>query len=355
MFFPLILGTLFYFGFGNLMGGKDNEFAPIKVAVVTEQENATFMEVLNSISSSDDPLLDITNSDNDEAALELLKDEKVDGIIYVNSKPHLTVASNDLNPTIIQSFLNQYLAQASVIEDTIKNHPQNIQKVIDSLSEDIDYNTEVSITNADFDPYIQYFYALIAMSCMYSSLAGVYCISDMQANQSAIGMRREASPQHKLVAILSDFLATVTIQFANQLILLFYINVILNISFGSKIPFVIITCLVGCIIGTSLGVFIGAIFRKGLSIQISIVSGVSMFFSFFSGLMVENMKSIVEHACPIFNRLNPAALITDSLYSLNMYDTYTRFTNDMLIMLAMAAVLCVLSYLAVRRSRYASL
>lgn len=37
------------------------------------------------------------------------------------------------------------------------------------------------------------------------------------------------------------------------------------------------------------------------------------------------MKDWIEHICPLFNRINPAALISDSLYALNMYPSLTRF------------------------------
>lgn len=355
MCFPLILGTLFFFGFGNLMDGNDNEFAAIKVAVVTEQANDTFTEVLDTVSDDSDPLFEIVDTDNEANALSLLRNKDVDGVIYVNKKPHLAVSDNDINQTIIESFLNQYLAQATVIEDAFVNHPENMPKLLSALTRDVSYNKEISLANDDYDPYIQYFYALIAMACMYSSIAGVHCISAMQANQSAVGMRREASPQHKFTAIISDYLATVTVQFAITLVLLFYLNVVLGIDFGSKMLFIILTCLVGCIIGTSLGIFVGAIYRKELPAQVSLISGVTMIFCFLSGLMVENIKNIIEHTCPIINRINPATLITDCLYSLNMYDTYTRFTRDIVTMLVIAVILCTTSCLMLRRSRYASL
>ena len=55
------------------------------------------------------------------------------------------------------------------------------------------------------------------------------------------------------------------------------------------------------------------------------------------------------------NRINPAALISDSLYALNMYPSLTRFARNMGILAVMTLVLCFISGLILRRSDYASL
>jgi len=67
------------------------------------------------------------------------------------------------------------------------------------------------------------------------------------------------------------------------------------------------------------------------------------------------MKDIIEHTCPIINRINPAALITDCLYSLNMYDTYDRFISDIAIMGIIALFFCFGSFLLLRRNKYANI
>ena len=47
-----------------------------------------------------------------------------------------------------------------------------------------------------------------------------------------------------------------------------------------------------------------------------------------SGLMVGNIRMYVEKFCPLLNRINPAALISDSLYALTVYPSHERyFTN----------------------------
>lgn len=353
--FPIILATLFFFGFGNLMNGNDIQFSPIPVAVVTENTNEAFISVLDSLSTeSPDQMFETVWTDAGSAQ-QLLNDGKAAGIIYVKDRPSLAVKEAGLSQTILESFIDQYLANVQIIEDIVTSHPEQLQNAVEILTGDSAYLREQPSANVDFDPYVQYFYALIAMACLYASMTGVRCAANMQANMSDLGIRRETAPTHKLVTIIADFCATVTLQFIYFLLLMAYLIFILQIHFGSRTPFVLLTGLAGIIIGTALGLFIGSAVKKPLSVKMSLASGSTITMCFLSGLMLGNMKDIIEHSCPVINRINPAALITDSLYALNMYEDFSRYTQNMLVMLAMAVLLCIGSYLFLRRNTYANL
>lgn len=355
LLFPIILGTFFYLGFGGLMNGKEVELSPIPVAIVTETENPAFSEVLKILETDGTEQLLIPTYTDADHAIELLKEKDITGIIYITDTPHLTIAENGLEETILQSFITQYNMQADVIQTIASAHPENLAAAIEELSSDVTYNREVSLVNADYDPYIQYFYALIAMTCLFGTAAGVDCVLNMQADQSALGMRREMAPMHKITVIFSDFLGTFTLQFASILLLFFYLIVILGIDFGERTPLIILTGFVGSIIGVAAGLFIGAVIKGSEEIKIAAAMAFTMLNSFLSGLMINNVKDVIEHYCPIINRINPAALITDCLYALNMYESYNRFLKNISIMTVMAIILCFCSYLLLRRTKYASL
>lgn len=355
IFFPVILGTFFYLGFGNLMNGNELKLSPIPAAVVTESENTAFSEVLTSLcEEGDERLFDAVYTDL-EAAKTMLNDNDVTGIIFIADTPHLMLKDNGIEQTIMQSFIQQYCNQADVIKEIAMNHPEKLSQAIDTLTSDITYGHGISLANASYDPYMQYFYALIAMTCLLSATTGVHCLSGMQANQSSLGMRREVSPVHKLTAILSDISATLTMQFLSVLLLFFYLIVILGIDFGQRIVLIILTAFLGTLISLMTGLFIGALIKKNESVQLSIATVYSIGSSFLSGLMVHQMKDWIEHSCPIINRINPAALITDSLYALNMFESYDRFISNTIILAVMAVILCLISYLLLRRTKYASL
>lgn len=351
-FFPILLGSMFFITFKN---ADSYEFAPVKVAIVKNTENAQFEAVLNEVSKEgENQLLDVTKTDLDNAKT-LLTNDDVKGIIYIDETPSITISQNGIDQSIIQSFMEEYNSHSLVIMQIANEHPQKLSSAIDKLHSDVLYNKEVMLNNNETDHFVVYFYSLIAMTCLYSSMTGVYCTIGMLANQSPAGMRREASSQHKLTAILSDYFATVLIQFSCVLLLLFYLNVILKIDFGKNIFLVILTSFIGCLIGTSIGILIGSATKFSENVKVGICVAFSMICAFCSGLMFKIMKQIIEANAPVFNRINPAALITDSLYSLNMYNDYSRFTVNMLILVAMAVLCCTLSYFSLRRTKYANL
>jgi ABC-2 type transport system permease protein len=315
--FPLILGTFFYLGFGRLLNGTELELNTIPAAVVTVHENTAFETVLKEVEKSDGKaLFDLTFTDED-TAIAMLKENKATGIFYVDATPHLTVAENGMEQTLMQSFLSQYCTQSSVFKKIAAEHPEKLADSIDFLSKRHSYGSEISLADASYDPYMQYFYALIAMCCLMSVSSGVECIGTALANLSSLGMRRECAPTRKSVMILSDLAAAFVLQ--------------------------------------TVGVFIGIAFKCSMHIKMGIALVFMMVNSFFAGLMAATMKDWIEHICPLFNRINPAALISDSLYALNMYPSLTRFARNMGILAVMTLVLCFISGLILRRSDYASL
>ena len=355
--FPILLGTMFYFSFGHLLNSNDFKFKPIPVALVSESTpNSPFETVLDQLGQANDKqLFTITKASNNEEALQLLKDRKIDGIIYSTETPTISVSSDGLNQSIIKSFIEQYLQHDYMFKQIAINHPEKLTNSINLMSQNISFNKEISFSNSKMDSLSQYFYALIAMACLYGSITGLNTVMNIQANLSALGARREVSPAHKLVVILAEFCASVLVNFMSVLLLFFYLIVILKIDFGSKIVLILLTSFAGSVIGVSSGTFLGSLGKWSDKTKESLVMAVTMICCFLSGLMYNGMKDLIEHTCPIINRINPAALITDCLYSLNMYDTYDRFISDIAIMGIMAFLLCIGSFLLLRRNKYASI
>ena len=71
--------------------------------------------------------------------------------------------------------------------------------------------------------------------------------------------------------------------------------------------------------------------------------------------MLLDMRMIVERNCPILNKINPAVMISDAFYALNIYETYERFTGNIISMLVLSAVFIVGGIILGRRKQYASL
>ncbi len=354
--FPIVLGTFFNLSFGNMLKEDEFSFSPVPVAFVAEGNTDTsFEQILDGLSKEgEDQLFKLTKTEEGNAK-ELLNDGKVDGILYASPKLSLTVTGEGVNQTIIKSFLEQYLKDKTIYEQIGSTHPEKMEAAISVLSKNIQFNNEISFSNTKMNNLSQYFYALIAMTCLYGSFIGTVCVEDIQANLSVIGARRGIAPTHKFKAILADYIGGVLVNFSSVLLLFFYLIVILGIDFGTRIPYILVTGLLGSVIGVSFGTFVGAISKIPSHLKDAIISVLSLALSFFSGLMFNNMKDIVEHHFPLFNRINPAALITDCLYSLNMYESFDRFYSDIAIMGVIAALLLVGTYFMLRRTRYANI
>ena len=81
----------------------------------------------------------------------------------------------------------------------------------------------------------------------------------------------------------------------------------------------------------------------------------SMLMCFLSGLMVGNIKAIIQQHLPIINKLNPAAVISDSIYCLDIYPDLSHFLTKLTTMVIMSAVLMIAGIAFTRRKKYASI
>ena len=145
------------------------------------------------------------------------------------------------------------------------------------------------------------------------------------------------------------------LHFGNIIILLLYLRYVLQMEFQGELLRMLLVSLIGSMLGVSMGIFIGSIGKFGEGIKIGILLGISMVCSFLAGLMNGSMKDIVERHFPIVNRINPAALIADAFYCINVYDDPNRFARGLIILTIMSAGLTVGSFLVVRRERYDSI
>ena len=111
----------------------------------------------------------------------------------------------------------------------------------------------------------------------------------------------------------------------------------------------------GSLIGVSIGIFVGSLGKMKEGGKIGIILGFSMVCSFLSGLMNNTMKDIVERNAPFINRINPAALISDAFYCINVYDDSARYYRNLITLTIMSIILIGISFFMVRRERYDSI
>ena len=351
--FPLALATLMYFAIGQM---DQADFETVPAAVVVEKEGAAVNSFLTFVDAMDESSgLIRAEKMTEEAALQALEKGEAEGIFYVGSDVRLTVSGNGFPESILQSVLASYQSGEEAVKDIARLHPEGMQDALEKMKEYDTAVNQVSLGGTMIDGNVQIFYALIGMACLYGCFIGFGCALWLQANLTALAARRCVAPVHRLKLILTEFGAGFLVHFANMIVLLAYMRYVLKLEFTGSFAEMTGLVLVGSMFGVSMGIFVGSLGKVGEGIRIGILLGISMSLSFLAGLMDASVKDAVEQHAPVLSRVNPAALISDALYCINVYDAPERFADNMVILIIMSALMVGGAFLIVRRERYGSI
>lgn len=353
MLFPIILGTFFKIAFGGIYD-KDFSDPTIKTAVVCVQENQNFSAVLDSLSEGEDKLLKITETSKEEA-LKMLEDKSVEAIIYVDEKISLEVNESNISTSILERIVNQYSVNERIIMDTLKENPNAVQNVAEMIMSDIDYTEQIKLANKKTDMYDQYFYNLIAMVALFCSVSGLHVAIQNQGNLSSLGARKCISPTSKSVSIMASLTGTYILGIVCVVICVTFVRYGLRINLGDNLLLAYLAAIAGSLLGSTAGFFIGSIGNMSEGTKSGMATGFSMISCFFSGLMMGNIKGEIESKMPFINRINPAAVLSDSIYYITVFDDTKSYWRCIITMLAETALFAVLGILMTRRRKYDSI
>ncbi|MFQ9717152.1 MAG: ABC transporter permease [Blautia sp.] len=369
--FPLLLGCFFYFGIGGV--DEASQFQEIPVAVVDTDEN--FTEFIEGVSGE---FLDPVYGWDMDEALKKLEDGKIQGIFHSqDEEPALTLGESSLQGSILKALVDGYQQQTGILEDVQGRMEEEVEgqtpqaaqkiaaenaKVLEDLVDQVrsgereEYVKEVSLGGREVSSVAPYYFALVAMGCLYMCFLGETAARRTQANISEIGKRISVSPAHRLKVIVSNGVSAYVIALVNiTVLMLFLTEGIKGIDIGNRPGYAAVTCMMGCLIGVTFGILIESIGKWSQNIKTAILIGSSIFCAFLAGLMISSMKDIIEKHAPIVNRVNPAALIADSFYCICVYDDVERLQMNLVIMGVMSVLFLIVAWLMTRRVRYDSL
>lgn len=352
LLFPIALGTFMYMAFGKVYD-EQMIFTEVPVAIVKSVDNEAFEQMIEELSKKGEDSLLASEYVDKEEALKKLDEEQVVAIVYLDEKISMEINNNSYQCTVVESVVNEYLKQEKVLTDIATNYPENLAGAIESITESKTFYTEKITSDGNQDLMTNYFYAIFAMSCLFASFGAIEKIGKLQGNVSALGMRRCLSPNSKMTSIVAEFLSMLIFQVIAEVLALAYF-VAIGIDFGNKYPAIVGILVLGSCIGIAIGIIIGSISKLSENSKSGICVLLGMSLSVMADLCAQGIKDAIEHTIPIINRINPAALITDSFYALNIYDTYDRYLGNMAILGVMTIVLLVISYMMLRRNKYAS-
>ena len=357
--FPIVLGCFFKIAFSNITASESFHTIPVAVVEGDNADATAFHTMIEQLSGdSEDAMLGATFCD-DKKARTLLEKGKVDGIFYTTDTVELAVNSDlsdaSINQSILQSLLTQYYLNRDLIVQILTTNPGNIESLVDSIGQSVDTRKEVSLTRNNTDTYDQYFYNLIAMACLYTAMGGINLAINNSANLSSLAARKTIAPAKRAALIGTELLAIILFESLLNMVSFLFIVTVLGVHMTTHLGLALLTILISTTFSITFGMFLGCVGPKSEGGKTGLMFAVVMPLCFLSGLMMGTMRMVVEKYAPFVNRINPAALISDSFYALNNYDTLTRYTGNILTLLLMTVLFLIISILVTRRKTYASL
>lgn len=365
LLFPILLASAEYLAFGNFIHSTPIE--TIQLGITTDGYQLT-EEVLNIFEEAtideDRKLYQVIEFDTLEEAKDGLTNDEAYIVVYNEEGIKILSKENSIALSVTKSIVSQVDVITKTIEDAYQKYASDLQaglspepvdanKIVASILADNDYIKDISNNkNATF--YTVYFYALMAMACLYASLFGLSIITDVRADRSSLGVRISSSVVPKWKVVFSNFMAAVLLQLISSLILYVYLAYILKVSLGSHVFLSLLTLGLGGIAGLSVGMLVGA-FVKGEKKSEGILTVVVLSLSVLAGLMSVDVKHLVDTYASFINWVNPAALITDSLYALYYYDTFQMYIGYTCALAGFSIIVLLIVLIKTRGEKYASL
>lgn len=336
--FPIILAGLFKMTLANL--DNEDQFEPIKVAYIEKDEQVNM--ILESLDGEVFDLEKITPNQVDE----ILED-----VVAVIDYPKMTIKENGLEASIVESVLNQIKQTSSTLAQI--NDPTQIGEVLTQLNSSTSHFVSTQQKEMKFSN--TYFYTLLGMQSVYGYMFGLQIIYYFEANLSTHAKRQAVAPIKKSTALFSSILVGWIIQVMIMLVAMLIMRFGLGVGFGQQTWPIVLLIAVGSWVGVVLGVVIGTSNKKSIDTKVGIGISVSMLMSFLAGMMVAQIRPLIERTVPLLAKINPVHVITNALYSLYYYQSLDKFFGYLINLIFIGLALSALGLYLIRGKTYDSL
>ena len=326
LMYPIILAGFFYVAFSGI---TNMELETINIGIEETNPVAGILEEID--------VVNIVILDKEQVSSSL-ESETIDG--FIKEDLNIIVLKSGLNQTVIKGISDQ-IVQTMALGESARN--------IDFQVDYLESKTQQA------NGLLVIFYSLIAMVSTYGVFAGIETVVLSQANLSNLGARINTTPIKKSTLLISGMIVGLLINMGANVLLFLFLQYVLKLNLFTNFAYSILFIVLGNIFGISLGLFIGSSNKRspGVKTMISII--VTLFLSFLSGLMNPGIKVLTEKNAPMLSRLNPIAIITNSLYKINLLENTKNLMPGMIVLLVYSIILMTISYLFLRRSQYDSI
>ncbi|MGI6612130.1 MAG: ABC transporter permease [Candidatus Nanosyncoccaceae bacterium] len=355
--FMFIMAMLFNSAFSGL--NDSIQFDPVQVAVV---ENADYQaesslglrQAINGLSNSDPKILDVMSVESRDQAIQRLTNKDVVAVISVkDNQIKVEVLKNGSYESLVKVAMDQSLQTSHAVIEVVQSNPKLLFTGHLAKIGQTDY---IKPEADEVDHTAIYFYSLIGMSCIMAGSLGLMAVNQGEANLSHLGKRLSASPASKGVVLMANLAAGYVVSVTAQILLFLFLSKVLHVSFGPQSWAIFLTMLIGPMAGLALGTLIGSSSQKDDKFKTGVLVSVTMMGSLLAGMMGSQiLKHQIDRHIPILGIINPVNTVSDALFSVYYFGVGQRYWLNLVYVAGFTTVAMFISWLFLRRKRYASL
>lgn len=267
-------------------------------------------------------------------------------------------ASYDVNRAILESVATSYLQSEALIEELATHDPVALSDpttIENALGLSVSVR-EVSLTHAQPDSMVRFYYALLGMASIFAAHLAGESVWRLQPTSSAAGARRAVSGTSRMRLLIPTIGACWAVSTTFLAIAFGYICLTAHIDFSGREGLCLVGIAAASLLSCGIGALVGALpGRMGSDSRRGILTALTCLLSLFAGLYGEptmKLADTVAHVFPAATWLNPVCLIRDLFYTVYYYDTLVPFSLRLAACAGIAAVLFAVSAACMRRSAH---
>lgn len=267
-------------------------------------------------------------------------------------------ASYDVNRAILESVATSYLQSEALIEELATHDPVALSDpttIENALGLGVSVR-EVSLTHAQPDSMVRFYYALLGMASIFAAQLAGESVWHLQSTSSAAGARRTVSSTSRMRLLIPTIGACWAVSTTFLAIAFGYICLTAHIDFSGREGLCLVGIAAASLLSCGIGALVGALpGRMGSDSRRGILMALTCLLSLFAGLYGEptmELADTIAQALPAATWLNPVCLIRDLFYTVYYYDTLVPFSLRLAACAGIAAVLLAVSAACMRRSAH---
>ena len=267
-------------------------------------------------------------------------------------------ASYDVNRAILESVVTSYLQSEALIEELATHDPVALSDpttIENALGLSVSVR-EVSLTHAQPDSMVRFYYALLGMASIFAAQLAGESVWHLQPTSSAAGARRAVSGTSRMRLLIPTIGACWAVSTTFLAIAFGYICLTAHIDFSGREGLCLVGIAASSLLSCGIGALVGALpGRMGSDSRRGILTALTCLLSLFAGLYGEptmELADTIAQALPAATWLNPVCLIRDLFYTVYYYDTLVPFALRLAACAGIAAVLLAVSTACMRRSAH---